>query len=77
MQGVYYRIFDKNIPSETITEGIVSNTNGTIYPGQECCGSPYDLPNECELHHFKSRDAAIEYCNFSILREELERFFIK
>ncbi len=77
MQGVYYRIFDKNIPSLTVMEGIVSSTDETICPGQECYGSLYDLPSECELHHFKSKSAAIEYCDFSIQREELERFFIK
>ena len=76
MRGVYYRIFDKNIPSVTITEGIVSSTDEPICPGQECYGSPYDLPSECELHRFKSMDAEIEYFAFFISREEVERFFI-
>ena len=77
MKAYYYRIFDINSPIVTIIEGIVNDFEDTICPGQECYGSNYDLPSECELNHFRSKNAGIEIKEFYISRKELEKFFVK
>lgn len=71
MQATYYAIVEFNQQSQTkgeiVLEGIVRNSEDTIYPSQET--GIVDLPYECELHHFKAEGYIIETCNFIITRD--------
>lgn len=51
MRAYYYQI--KHIPdSEIVDEGIIRNSEDTIYPGQNT--GIEELPSECECHHFEA-----------------------
>jgi len=66
MIGTYYAIKHK-IDDEIVLEGIIRNTEDTIYPQQET--GIEELPYECEAHHFRSENYKIEMCNFVITRD--------
>lgn len=79
MEAVYYAIYEINVHTairgEIVLEGIVSESEGTIYPKQET--GIEGLPYECELHHFNAdidsmgNTHRIETCNFIITRDQV------
>jgi hypothetical protein len=76
MTATYYAIVEFNKSSqkkgEIVLEGIVRNSEDTIYPQQET--GIEDLPYECELHHFESKGYIIETCNFVITRDIVKQY---
>jgi len=79
MKAYYYRIFDKNNPLHTLDEGILKDSEDSIFPeiwleDSEC---PY-ISGEFECHHFPSDDRVeIEGYYFDIPETELNKFKIK
>ncbi len=75
MVATYYAIVEFNEPSqmrgEIVLEGIVKDSEDTIYPRQET--GIKELPFECELHKFKAEGYIIEYCNFVMTREMVKQ----
>ena len=78
MIATYYAIIEFNESSqrkgEIVLEGIVRNSEDTIYPQQET--GIEELPYECELHHFKANGYIIETCNFIITRDIVKQYRI-
>lgn len=71
--GFVYTI-RKEDTKEIILQGILRNSEDSIYPAQE---EPYlleefpDLPHECEFHHFKVKGLVAEGFYFSTTVSEL------
>ena len=76
MTATYYAIYEFNEASqrrgEIVDEGILGNSEDTIYPGQTT--GIKELPSEIELHHFKANGYRIETCNFVITRDIVKQF---
>ena len=76
MIATYYAIVEFNKSSqkrgEIVLEGIVRDSEDTIYPQQET--GIDELPYECELHHFKANGYIIETCNFVITRNIIKQY---
>ena len=62
MEAYYYKIVEFNELSkkegEIIEEGIIRNSEDTIYP-QQTTGIE-ELPYECEAHHFEAKGYELE-----------------
>ena len=71
MIATYYAIYEFNQLSQTkgeiVDEGIIRDTEDTIYPQQNT--GIEALPYECEAHKFKAEGYEIEVCSFSITRD--------
>ena len=71
MTATYYSIYEFNAQSqvrgEIVDEGIITNSEDTIYPGQNT--GIAELPYECDAHHFKVPGYGIEIYDFYITRE--------
>lgn len=76
MEGFAYEI-KRQDTNETILQGILRNSEDTIYPAQE---EPYlveefpSLPYECEFHHFKVEGLIASGFYFDTSIEELEKW---
>lgn len=57
MDAYYYRIIEKSSGS-IVFQGIIRNSEDTIYPKQDTCIE--DLPYECEAHHFSHPNYYLE-----------------
>lgn len=72
MKATAYQIIRLS-DEEVLDEGIVSDSESTIYPAQN---EPYlveefpDMPYECELHHFQVTGCAIRTVQFDITWEQ-------
>lgn len=66
MEATYYAIKETST-EDIVLEGIIKNSEDTIYPQQET--GIEKLPYECEVHHFKVDGYKIEICDFIITRE--------
>ena len=57
MYAVYYQII-RNSDGSCELEGILRNSEDTIYPGQQIYQEENELPlpGECECHHFNHPD---------------------
>lgn len=75
MKAYYYYIFEVSYDKPDITdsqivdEGIIRDSEDTIYPGQNT-GIP-ELPSECECHHFQADGYARKGFEFEITREQI------
>jgi hypothetical protein len=73
MQAVAYQIRRQD-NNEILIEGIVRDSEDTIYPSQD---ESYlleefpDLPSQVELHHFKVKGLVMETKNFTITWKQL------
>lgn len=71
MNAYYYRIVEYNSltcqKGNIVLEGIIRNSEDTIYPSQET--GIEELSYECEAHHFKHQDYILEGWNIEISRE--------
>lgn len=68
IEACYYSILDMET-EEIVDEGIIRNSEDTIYPGQNT--GIDELPSECEAHHFQVKGYGILLLNFSISRDDL------
>ena len=78
MKAYYYRIYDSKILQKTILEGIIRNSEDTIYPAQEIDNEDYpDLPYECEAHHFQCMGAKLEGFEINIPSDIIYTFKVR
>jgi hypothetical protein len=78
VSGTVYRITRKHT-MEIVLEGLVSNSEDTIYPAQDepCLLEEFpDLPFECDWHHFHCDGLEIHTFDFCIPVSELVRYKI-
>ena len=79
MRAYYYKITDIENPSYVIDEGIIKDSEDTIYPAQvagESEAEEFGLPYECECHHFTSSNgkSKIEGFYFDIPIEGIMKY---
>lgn len=76
MIAAYYAIYEYNETSqrrgEIVDEGIIRDSEDTIYPQQNT--GIKELPYECEVHHFKAIGYRVETCNFVVTRDFVKQF---
>lgn len=76
MIAVYYAIYEYDETSQTrgeiVNEGIIRDSEDTIYPQQNT--GIEELPYECEAHHFRAAGFKIETCSFVITRDFVKQF---
>jgi hypothetical protein len=72
MLATYYQII-KESTNEIVDEGIIRNSEDTIYPGENT-GLIDELPSECEAHKFKAKGYKINICNFTIGNKTIVHF---
>lgn len=78
MKATYYRIKEYNRSTQKegniVLEGIIRDSEDTIYPGQEFIpeDGEMELPYECEAHHFKHPNYILEMWEIEISRELCE-----
>lgn len=84
MKAVFYSIFDSET-KEVLDEGIISDNEQTIFPGQnfyEENGGDYNLPSECEAikffqHKGFKRKAEIKLVSFRITEDYIPKGWFK
>lgn len=78
MKAYYYKIVEYNKSSQRegfiIDDGIIRDSEDTIYPSQNT--GNYELPYECEAHHFNQEGYRLSGFYFDIPVEVLEQFKI-
>ena len=67
METAVFYVIIANDSNEELLSGILRDSEDKIYPSQDI-DSTYDLPYECEAHHFQSKDTRIEMWNIEIPR---------
>ena len=72
MQAYYYQII-KDATNEIVDEGIIRDSEDTIYPQQNT--GIEDLPYECECHHFKVEGYTCKGTTFEVSKKDLMPFF--
>jgi len=73
MNATYYSIYEYSdltcLRGEIVDEGIIRDSEDTIYPAQHTGNS--DLPYECEAHKFSAKGYQIELIPVYLTREEI------
>lgn len=67
----YYSIVHK-VDNEIVDEGIIRDSEDTIYPRQNT--GIKELPFECEAHHFTSPNYKLVGWDISLTRDKCRKF---
>lgn len=75
MNAFYYKIFDPKT-KEVLDQGIISDFEQTIFPGQNCPNEEYKLAYECEACKFYQRDGYTKKAEIELIEFKIDKSYI-